>query len=306
MEQCPIKEMEITFSCVQDTENSLFEPIPAKKIRPEWYKKLPLIIDNHGKPTDTIKNCPAMQDYLNTGYLVRNRHTVVVAIGGNQEPGSPTENEPISVALALRDDTPKEKFNKIKFLVNRFNKIGKEKYFHDIIDYVKTNNVLVEELDNEYVLGGHPAAQTRGSGFDDKMAFKFKMDFIVKTPKGTSTYWLDPFLFNNPFFNVWQGVIDTDEFNGYNTTNSIIFYPKADDSFIIPKGTPLVQLVPFVRYPWKHKIEYFSREEIVEMCKNDEINARLSERQDEANKGVLPKEYKSMYRKNYASKKEFR
>ena len=30
MEQCPIKEMEINFQCVIDTENSLFEPVPAK------------------------------------------------------------------------------------------------------------------------------------------------------------------------------------------------------------------------------------------------------------------------------------
>ena len=38
MAQCPIKEMEINFQCVMDTENSLFEPIPAKKVKPEWYK----------------------------------------------------------------------------------------------------------------------------------------------------------------------------------------------------------------------------------------------------------------------------
>ena len=61
MEQCPIKEMEILFECVQDTENSLFEPIPAKKVRPEWFKKLPMSVDNYGKPTETIKKCPATE-----------------------------------------------------------------------------------------------------------------------------------------------------------------------------------------------------------------------------------------------------
>ena len=40
MEQCPIKEMEIKFQCVIDTENSLFEPVPARNIKPEWYKQL--------------------------------------------------------------------------------------------------------------------------------------------------------------------------------------------------------------------------------------------------------------------------
>ena len=65
MEQCPIKEMEINFQCVVDTENSLFEPVPAKKIKPEWYKKLPALIkDADGGRLDTIKKCPAMHDWL--------------------------------------------------------------------------------------------------------------------------------------------------------------------------------------------------------------------------------------------------
>ena len=59
MEQCPIKEMEILFQCTQDTENSLFEPIPAKKVRPEWFKKLPIhVTDVDGTETETIKKCP--------------------------------------------------------------------------------------------------------------------------------------------------------------------------------------------------------------------------------------------------------
>ena len=121
MEQCPIKEMEILFECVQDTENSLFEPIPAKKVRPEWFKKLPMSVDNYGKPTETIKKCPAMQDWMNMGYLIRNRHTVLVALSPNHE------EEPISLALALRDDIPKDKLKKLKSLVIEYNESGSER-----------------------------------------------------------------------------------------------------------------------------------------------------------------------------------
>ena len=81
MEQCPIKEMEIHFQCVIDTENSLFEPVPAKKIKPEWYKKLPTFVkDVNGDRLDTIKKCPAMHDWLSMGYLIRNRHTILVVM----------------------------------------------------------------------------------------------------------------------------------------------------------------------------------------------------------------------------------
>ena len=288
--------MEILFECVQDTENSLFEPIPAKKVRPEWFKKLPMSVDNYGQQTETIKKCPAMQDWMNMGYLIRNRHTVIVALSkGNKD------FEPVSLALALRDDIPKDKFKKLKELVKVFNETGSLDDTDRIHQYCKSHNLLVEELQGNYVVGGHPAAQTRGSGFDDKMAFKFKLDFLITTPKGTSTYWLDPFLFNNPFFHAWQGIIDTDSFNQLTTNNMCIFYPKADNSFIIPKGTPIVQVVPFVRYPWKHKIEYRTREELLEKM-NDPIVDLLEKRGRGKNK---IKDHEHFYRKKLASKKEW-
>jgi hypothetical protein len=294
MDECPIKEQEILFECVQDTENSLFEPIPAKKVRPEWFKKLPLYIDNYDETSETIKKCPAMQDWMNMGYLIRNRHTVIVALSKGDK-----ENEPISIALALKDDIPKDKFEKLRELVKEFNKTGSLDDTDRIHEYCMSHLLLVEELTGNYVVGGHPAAQTRGSGYDDKMAFKFKLDFLITTPKGTSTYWLDPFLFNNPFFHAWQGVIDTDKFNQLTTNNMCIFYPKADKSFIIPKGTPIVQLVPFVRYPWKHKIEYRTKEELLERM-NDPIVDLMEKR----GRGGI-KEFDHFYRKKLAAKKEW-
>ena len=295
MEQCPIKEMEILFECVQDTENSLFEPIPAKKVRPEWFKKLPMYVDNYGEQNETIKKCPAMQDWMNMGYLIRNRHTVLVALSPNHV------EQPVSLAIALKDDIPRDKFKKLKQLVIEYNESGSKEGTDRIHDYCKSHKLFIEELQDNYVLGGHPAAQTRGSGFDDKMAFKFKLDFLISTPKGTSTYWLDPFLFNNPFFHAWQGIIDTDSFNQLTTNNMCIFYPKADNSFIIPKGTPIVQVVPFVRYPWKHKIEYKTKEEILEKMR-DPVVQTLEQRGDGSKK---LKEHQHFYRKNLASKKEF-
>ena len=167
MEQCPIKEMEITFQCVQDIENSLFEPIPAKKVRPEWFKKIPtsLKIPNTNRDTETIKKCPAMQDWMNMGYLIRNRHTVLVILSPNYE------DEPISIALALKDDIMKDKLNKLKSLVVKYNEDGKRDTIDDIVDLCKTQKLLVEELQDNYVIGGHPAAQTTGSGYQSANAY---------------------------------------------------------------------------------------------------------------------------------------
>jgi len=288
MDECPIKEMEIKFQCVQDTENSLFEPVPARKVKPEWYKNLPVYVDNFGVENETIKKCPAMQDWLSMGYLIRNRHTIFVWIG-HVETG-----EPVSISLPLKDGITKQQIKKLKTLDTP----------QDIDKYVKSHGLVESELlslSEGMNIGGHPATQTQGSSWDDKMCFKFKTDFLIETPKGTSCYYLDPFLFDNPYFTTWQGIIDTDAFNQMTTNNMLIMYPKADKSFIIKKGTPLVQIVPFVRYPWRMNIEYLSHDEIQKRWDEDadiveDLNAREK---------VEKRKQKPIYRKRWASRKEY-
>ena len=290
MEQCPIKEMEINFQCVMDTENSLFEPIPAKKVKPEWYKKLPsLIEDAAGNRLDTIKRCPAMHDWLSMGYLIRNRHTVLVSLSKGKD------GEPVSVGFILKDMST-EKLSYIKTL-------AKESKVEEIADYLKVNKLLLQELsDRFHNIGGHPAKQVTGMSRDDKMQIKFKMDFLIETPKGTSCYYLDPFLFDNPYFSTWQGVIDTDKFNQITTNNNLIFYPKVDESFIIPKGTPLVQIVPFVRYPWKSKVTYLTKEEIDEKMVADIVHGELKDMNQRDIKKGIDEPY---YVKRFKSRKEY-
>ena len=290
MEQCPIKEMEINFQCVMDTENSLFEPIPAKKVKPEWYKKLPsLVEDENGNRLDTIKRCPAMHDWLSMGYLIRNRHTVLVLLSEGEN------GEPLAISFALKDMST-EKLSYIKTLV-------KEKKSQAALDYIMHNKLFFQEMSDRYHrIGGHPAKQITGMSRDDKMQLKFKMDFLIETPKGTSCYYLDPFLFDNPYFSTWQGVIDTDKFNQITTNNNLIFYPKVDESFIIPKGTPLVQIVPFVRYPWKSKVTYLTKQEIDEKMVADIVHGDLKEmNQRDIKKGVD----EPYYVKRFKSRKEY-
>tara|TARA_E500000331_G_scaffold206177_1_gene197743 strand:+ start:194 stop:1066 length:873 start_codon:yes stop_codon:yes gene_type:complete len=289
MEQCPVKEMEINFECVLDTENSLFEPVPAKKIKPEWYKKLPALMkDVDGNRIDTIKKCPSMHDWLSMGYLIRNRHTVLVIMGVAEN------GEPTSVALILKDIST-EKLSYIKTLL-------KEDKRDKVIEYIETNNFNIKELDDrQHPVGGHPAKQVTGMSRDDKMQIKFKMDFLIKTPKGTSCYYLDPFLFDNPYFTTWQGIIDTDKFNQITTNNQLIFYPKVNESFIITKGTPLVQIVPFVRYPWKSKITYLTKEEINERY-NEDLKGDLKEMNQRDIKKEVSEPY---YAKLFKTRKEY-
>ena len=286
--------MEIKFQCVIDSENTLFEPVPARQVKPEWYKKLSADVETPtGKKIQSIKRCPAMQDWLSMGYLIRNRHTILVWMGEHED--ELHGKHQISLAIPLVDDIGEKDIKKLKSFTTP----------DDLNEYVKVNGLAVAEtmhLMRALNIGGHPALQVQGSSWDDKMSFKFKMDYLIETPKGTSCYYLDPFLFDNPNFTTWQGVIDTDNFNQVTTNNMLIFYPKSDKTFFITKGTPLVQIVPFVRYPWKSKITYLTKKEITKKwekaVKGDlkELNAR----EDIKNKVSEP-----YYAKKFKTRKEY-
>ena len=84
------------------------------------------------------------------------------------------------------------------------------------------------------------------------------------------------------------------------TNNQLIFYPKVNESFIITKGTPLVQIVPFVRYPWKSKITYLTKKEIDKRY-NEDLKGDLKEinRRDENKKDF------GYYTKRFKTRKEY-
>lgn len=116
----------------------------------------------------------------------------------------------------------------------------------------------------------HPASQMGnvfefvGDGGPIKDAFKMRNPWNVITPKGYSCFYLDPFLHQNKYFSTWPGIIDTDSFNINQDNAQIIFYPKVEKGFIIPKGTPLVQIIPFRREEWVASYQLRSHKAYIE------------------------------------------
>lgn len=100
-------------------------------------------------------------------------------------------------------------------------------------------------------------------------SFKFVSDWGVKTPIGYSCLYIDPFLHNNENFTLWPGVIDTDKFSSNTDNAPMIFLPKIDKSFIIKKGTPVAQLIPFKREEWVGSFLYHKKRNFAENACND-------------------------------------
>jgi hypothetical protein len=185
-----------------------FKPVLASSISPDWWKKAKVGEIVRGVVQQTIRSCPAMDDWLKSGwYLLANRDIEVINGVSKYDSGTST------TATADPHNT----------------------------SYNSTSHPITQTLD---------AFEYLGSGKPTKDAFKMRNPWNIKTPPGYSCFYLDPFLFQNNYFATWQGIIDTDEFNVGMDNAQIIFYPKVDHSFVIPKGTPLCQIIPYKRDTW--------------------------------------------------------
>jgi hypothetical protein len=184
-----------------------FKPVLASSIQPDWWKRAKAGELTRGMIQQTIRSCPAMDDWLKSGwYVLANRDIEVIMYDGQ------------SVTKETRESG--------------------ERYGPRIVSPSHPSNQSLGSF--EYL----------GKNAPVKDAFKMRNPWNVKTPPGYSCFYLDPFLFQNEYFATWQGIIDTDKFNTNQDNSQIIFYPKVNHSFIIKKGTPMCQIIPYKRDTW--------------------------------------------------------
>ena len=194
----------IDFTTFNEESLRDWKPVLAKSLSPDWWKKMKVFQHDRGQRIQTIRACPAMDDWLKSGwYILANRDMEVVFDNGK------TYTKECDEEVTQSQASPS----------------------HHVAQFAHSFSYLGEE---------GPV----------KDAFKMRNAWNIITPKGYSCFYLDPFLFQNNHFATWQGVIDTDDFNVNQDNSQIIFYPKVSHSFVIPKGTPLVQVIPFKREEW--------------------------------------------------------
>lgn len=80
---------------------------------------------------------------------------------------------------------------------------------------------------------------------------KWNNPYAISTPPGYSVLFTQPF-HRDSIFTILPGVVDTD------TYKAPVNFPFTLNNLkwegIIPAGTPMVQIIPFKRQSWKHKI----------------------------------------------------
>ena len=80
-------------------------------------------------------------------------------------------------------------------------------------------------------------------------AGKFINKWLIKTPPGYSCLFIKPMNRLEPRFDIIPGVVDTDKY--INVINFPFILNKKDKQFLIKKGEPMVQVIPFKRESWK-------------------------------------------------------
>lgn len=210
----------IEFSTFDEEVAKDFKPVLAKSVYPEWWKKMKTTEMVRGSRTQTVRACPAMDDWLKMGYYIVAHKDIYVNLGGGEDVDVGATKE----ACVVND--------------------------HGIASTSHPSH----QLGNSFIYVG---SEEDGPVKD---AFKLRHGWNVTTPAGYSLMYMEPFMFQNKHFAVWQGVIDTDTFNTNVDTCQVILYPKVTKSFVIPAGTPLVQVVPFKREEWTASINLYKHQ----------------------------------------------
>lgn len=113
----------------------------------------------------------------------------------------------------------------------------------EIADEGKTVSVGWE-FDREMV-STHSAHQAAGNPFEPRPMMKFHNPWTIRTPSGWSCLFVPPLNRPDGVIEVMSGVVDSDR---YVSPINFPFVAIAEDGVhTLPKGTPLVQVVPFAR-----------------------------------------------------------
>lgn len=101
-----------------------------------------------------------------------------------------------------------------------------------------------------YQLEDHPASELSYG----KDLLKFINPWIIETPPGVSCLFTTPMNHFDTRYKLVDGIVDTDTY--YNQINFPFIWTGGDGEFLLEKGTPLVQVIPFVRYDFnKYQIK---------------------------------------------------
>ena len=95
----------------------------------------------------------------------------------------------------------------------------------------------------------HAPDQTKGSTLGDKNVYKLISPWHIETPVGYSCLFLKPQFSDTKGIDIIPAIVDTDVYHNINFPFTLNITEEGEH--FIPKGTPVVHVIPFKRENWK-------------------------------------------------------
>ena len=213
----------ITFRCREDVIDAIPHPIPAAKAMPKWFKKLSRDIEGFDSTqTGSAKRCIPILDAVSQGYIIPLWADLHIKISDED----------------LIDKDTGDVVGKTPFIWCKFPEGFNSGSGEDIGNH--SWNQVGELCDlKKYELG--------------TVLLKFSNPWVIETTPGYSVQFKNP---SNNWSNdiqILEGVVDTDTYHSQ-VNFPYVWSGNERGEFVIPKGTPLVHVIPFKRKDFDLKV----------------------------------------------------
>jgi len=239
------QNIKVKFSTEEELLDIIPHPASSHKHMPEWFRKLkPIVKGSTLAEPKSAKKCVPVLDAINQGYTIPLWCDLYITVGKRIEcfddnnvkiseimDNGILDSEIIGATVA----TGKPPVSKVK----RDNKL------------VVNVKMSLEKIRDNDSMDGHLWEQV-GELCDlkkfkfGKRILKFGNPWSIKTPKGWSVQFKNPANNWSNNIHILEGVVDTDEY--FTPVNfPFVWTGSEEGEWIIPKGTPLIQVIPFKR-----------------------------------------------------------
>lgn len=204
---------------VPRVEGAIDPPVKASKAIPEWIKVIP----NEQNNFPTAKRCLPLIEACSEGYVWKTHCDIEFEVAENEK----------GTYLSL----------------NFYSGIN-----HFAFD--QGQPIIGKHGDDQINVDKQPLKEKIRLHGDNpwRQVYKFNNLFVVQTPKGYSCRFKSlSNSFNIPI-QLFEGVVETDHY--YGCVNFPFRYtgPKTPHKYLLKKGTPLIQIIPFKREKWESEV----------------------------------------------------
>lgn len=257
------KELIVKFTAEESNLDIIPHPARSYKYMPEWFQKLkPRIKGNTLTQPQSAKKCVPILDALSQGYIIPLWCDVYVAVGRRIDCFDAND---VKITEILDNGVLDSELIGLPIEEGK-PPVAKVKRCDSLVVHVKMS---LEKIRNHDSIDRHDWLQV-GELCDlkdfkcGKKILKFMSPWSIKTPKGWSVQFKNPANNWSNNIHILEGVVDTDEY--FLPVNFPFAWTGSEEGeWIIPKGTPLVQVIPFKRTDIGMSVGIYNQREEAEL-----------------------------------------